>query len=80
MVPLSEKRHRHYNHEVPEIIQGLFLQLEQLAKMREEKETARIVFRTLYRLMFAEGGGRPSYPPISCQDAQELIDQYKYEL
>jgi hypothetical protein len=58
MVPLSEKRHRLYPHEIPEVINGLILRLEKLTEERNEEEKAEITYRTLYRLMFAERGGR----------------------
>ena len=77
MVPLSEKRHRLYPHEIPEVIQGLILRLEQLAEKREE-EKARIVFRTLYRLIF-EGKGRPKYPEFTWSDAYAFASIYKDE-
>ena len=77
MVPLSEKRHRLYPHEIPEVIQGLILWLEQLAEKREE-EKARIVFRTLYRLIF-EGKGRPKYPEFTWSDAYAFASIYKDE-
>jgi hypothetical protein len=60
---LSEKRHRLYSYEIPEVMEGLFLRLETLAEERKEEEKARIVFRALYRLMFVKKGGRPGYPP-----------------
>ena len=77
MVPLSEKRHRLYPHEIPEVIQGLFLCLEKLTEERNEEERAEITYRTLYRLMFAERGGRPKYPEFSWKGAQTFIDIYK---
>lgn len=45
MVPLSERRHRLYNHEIPEVIAGLRLHLERLVESKEERERAEIVFR-----------------------------------
>jgi len=77
MVPLSEKRHRLYFHEMPEIIQGLILRLEQLAEDRKEEEKARIAFNTLYRLMFVKGG-RPKYPEFSWSNALAFT-KYKEE-
>jgi len=79
MVPMSEKRHRLYSHEIPEIIQGLILRLEKLAEERKEEEKAKIAFRTLYRLMFAEKSGRPKYPSFSWQNAQAFASTYKDE-
>jgi len=78
MVPMSEKRHRLYPHEIPVILQGLILRLEQLAEKREEEEKARIVFRTLYRLIF-EGKGRPKYPEFTWSDAYAFASIYKDE-
>ena len=77
MVPLSEKRHRLYPHEIPEVINGLILHLEKLTKERNEEEKAENTYRTLYRLMFAERGGRPKYPEFSWNAAQSFIDIYK---
>ncbi len=79
MVPLSEKRHRLYRHEIPEVIQGLILRLETLAEERKEEEKAKIAFRTLYRLMYVKKGGRPGYPPFSWENAQAFVLQFKDE-
>ena len=76
MVPLSEKRHRLYSHEMPEVLLGLILRLEKLLKERKEEEKAKIVFRTLYRLMFAEKGGRPKYPEFTWSNAQTFVEMY----
>lgn len=54
MVPLSERRHRLYPHEIPEVVEGLKLRLETLLEAREDPEKAEIVFKTLHRLL--EGG------------------------
>ena len=77
MVPLSEKRHRLYPHEVDEVINGLILRLEKLTEERNEEEKAEITYRALHRLMFAEKGGRPKYPEFSWDAAQTFIDIYK---
>jgi len=79
MVPLSEKRHRLHPHEIPEVIQGLILRLEKLVEERKDEENAKIVFRTLNRLMFAEKGGRPRYPEFTWSSAQTFIGIYKVE-
>jgi hypothetical protein len=79
MVPLSEKRHRLYSHEIPEVIQGLLLRLEQLANDGKDEEKATITFRTLYRLMFLEKGGRPKYPSFTWRDAVAFVESYKGE-
>ena len=78
MVPLSEKRHRLYSHEISGVIEGLLLFLDKLTKEKDE-EKAKIVFRTLYRLMFVEKGGRPKYPEFSWSSAKGFVDQYKEE-
>jgi hypothetical protein len=77
MVPLSEKRHRLYKHEIPEVIQGLFLRLEKLTEERKEEEKAKTTFRTLYRLMYVEKGGRPKYPKFSWNDTENFLKLYK---
>ena len=52
---MSEKRHRLYTNELPEVISGLLLRLEKLTEVRKEEEKAKIVYRTLFRLIFVEG-------------------------
>ena len=64
LVPLSERRHRLYKHEIPEVVMALKLYLEKLVEKREEKEKAEIAFRTLHRLT-KEKPGRPKYPEFS---------------
>ena len=76
---MSEKRHRLYTHEIPEVIQGLILRLEKLAEEKKEEETAKITFRTLFRLMFALKRGRPKYPEFSWNNAEAFIERYKYD-
>ena len=71
MVPLSERRHRLYPHEIPEVIAGLKLRIAQLCVTKDDKEKAEIAFRTLYRLVRKESG-RPRYPLFSWQ----LIENY----
>jgi hypothetical protein len=51
MVPLSERRHRLYGDEIPEVIEGLRLRLEALWDAKEDSERAEIAFRALYRLV-----------------------------
>ncbi len=77
MVPMSEKRHRLYHYEIPEIIDGLFLRLDKLTKERKEEEKATIAFHTLYRLLFAKTSGRPNYPEFSRSSVIEFIEVYK---
>jgi len=45
MVPLSERRHRIQEHEIPEVVEGLKLRLSQLLEEREEEDKAEIAFR-----------------------------------
>jgi hypothetical protein len=52
--------------------------LEFLAEERKEEEKAQIAFRTLYRLMFAEKGGRPKYPDFTWSSALAYA-KYKEE-
>ena len=61
---MSERRHRLYSHEIPEIIEGLRLRLMALLEKREEPERAEVAFRAFYRLerMIV---GRPKYPEFS---------------
>jgi hypothetical protein len=47
---LSERRHRLYSPEIPEVVEGLRLRLEELLEKREDSERAEVAFRTLYRL------------------------------
>ena len=56
MVPLSERRHRLYGHEIPEVNKGLRLRLLQLLENREDEGSAEIAFRTLFRLTRYEPG------------------------
>jgi hypothetical protein len=77
MVPLSEKRHRLYTQEIPEVIQGLILRLETLTWERNDEEKAIIIFRALNRLIFTGKKGRPKYPEFSWKTAEKLIEMYK---
>ena len=69
MVPLSERRHRLYDQEIPEAIKGLVLRLRQLLEKREDRESAETAFRALYRLTNAEPG-RPKYPELTWENIQ----------
>ena len=80
MVPMSEKRHRLYPHEIPEVLQGLVLRLEKLLIERKHEEKAKITFRILYRLIYAEKGGRPKYPLFTWRDAEAFVTMYKDDL
>ena len=70
---MSERRHRLYNHEIPEVIEGLRLHLERLVEGREERERAEIAFRALYRLT-RDKPGRPRYPEFSWGVVQHFLD------
>ena len=64
MVPLSERRHRLYSNELPQVVEGLRLRLEHLLETEEDQESAKVAFRALYRLLDI-GVGRPKYPEFS---------------
>jgi hypothetical protein len=64
LVPLSERRHRLYSHEIPEVVRGLKLRLEQLLEEEEDSESAETAFRIHYRLTSDEPG-RPRYPEFN---------------
>jgi len=64
LVPLSERRHRLYKHEIPSVIAGLKLYLEGLVAKEENLEEAEAAFRTLFRLT-SDVPGRPKYPEFS---------------
>jgi hypothetical protein len=64
MVPLSERRHRLYINELPQVVEGLRLRLEHLLETKEDQESAEIAFRTIYRLQNRDAG-RPKYPEFS---------------
>ena len=72
---MSERRHRLYSHEIPEIKEGLRLRLEALLEKREEPERAEIAFRAMYRL---EGWsiGRPKYPKFSWEILKIYLEQF----
>jgi len=74
MVPLSERRHRLYKLEIPDVILGLKLRLEQLLKEKNDLERTEVAFHCLYRLL--EGGhGRPKYPNFSWVYLEHYLDQ-----
>jgi hypothetical protein len=68
---------RAHPHEIPKVIRGLILRLEMLVEERKEEVKAKITFRTLYRLMFAEKGGRPKYLGFNWGKAQVFVEMYK---
>ena len=70
---MSERRHRLYSHEIPEILEGLRLRLEEMLEKREDSKRAEVAFRALYRL----GGktvGRPKYPKFSWEFLSYYLD------
>jgi hypothetical protein len=75
MVPLSERRHRLYPHEIPEVIEGLRLRLENLVEERVDRESAETAFRALYRLLDGSPG-RPKYPEFSWGLLGYYLDHY----
>ena len=75
MVPLSERRHRIYDNEIPEVVKGLVLRLRQLLEEGRNSESAENAFRALYRLL--EGRpGRPRYPEFTWSNVQLYIEKY----
>jgi hypothetical protein len=76
---LSERRHRLYSKELPEVIEGLRLRLEHLLEAEDDFERAEIAFRALYRLL--DGGvGRPKYPELSWSLLRHYLDKYIPEI
>jgi len=73
MVPLSERRHHLYGHEISEVVKGLRLRLLQLLVDRKDEESAENAFRTLHRLTRSEPG-RPRYPEFSWDYVQYFLD------
>ncbi len=74
MVPLSERRHRLYSIEIPEVKRGLKLRLQELYEAKEDLEAAEIAFRALFRLSRDESG-RPKYPEFTW----ELVEYWAYD-
>ena len=72
---MSERRHRLYQHEIPEVVKGLVLRLRQLLEKRDERESAETAFRALFRLTNAEPG-RPKYPEFTWENTQIYIETY----
>ena len=72
---MSERRHRLYSHEIPEVLEGLVLRLEVLLERRDDLERAEVAFRAMYRL---EGGivGRPKYPEFSWEFLQQYLEHF----
>jgi len=78
MVPLSERRHRLYNHEIPEVKRGLKLRLQELCEAEKDEEAAEIAFRALFRLSRDEPG-RPKYPKFTWEEAYYWAFVYPVE-
>ena len=78
MVPLSERRHRLYSIEIPEVKRGLKLRLQELCEAREDREAAETAFRALFRLGRVEPG-RPKYPKFSWDYLQYYLDHQEDE-
>ncbi len=78
MVQLSERRHRLYTPEIPEVKRGLKLRLRELCEAREDREAAEIAFRALFRLSRNEPG-RPKYPEFTWGNLQYYLDYHEDE-
>jgi len=78
MVPLSERRHRLYTPEIPEVKRGLKLRLRELCETEKDREAAEIAYRALFRLSGDEPG-RPKYPEFTWQLAEYWADLYEPE-
>ena len=74
MVPLSERRHRLYTPEIPEVKRGLKLRLQELYEAKEDREAAETAFRALFRLSRDEPG-RPRYPEFSW----DMVEHWAYD-
>jgi hypothetical protein len=73
MVPLSERRHRIYPYEIPEVIEGLRLRLETLLEEKRNQKKAEVAFRVMYRLLDGSKG-RPKYPEFSWEFLSYYLD------
>jgi len=73
MVPLSERLHRLYEDEIPEVVEGLKLRLSQLLERSEEQLHGEIAFRALYRLT-RKRSGRPKYPEFDWDFIQYYVN------
>lgn len=73
MVPLSERRHRLYNSEIPEVILGLRLRLKQLLEEKNDPKKAQLTLRCLHRLIDTNQG-RPKYPEFSWEYLAYVVD------
>ena len=73
MVPLTERRPRLRDEEIPEVIHGLKLRLMELVEKREEIEKAEIAYRCLTRLL-EDKPGRPKYTNATWDSLSYFID------
>jgi hypothetical protein len=78
MVPLSERRHRLYNHEIPEVKRGLLLRLRELCQEKKDKESAELAWRTYVRLS-SNKPGRPKYPIFIWGQVQYYVNKFLEE-
>jgi hypothetical protein len=76
---LSRRRLHLYEKEIPEIVRGLRLLLEQLLERREETERAEIAFRALERLT-KDKPGRPKYSEFSWETLDYYLEYHREEL
>jgi hypothetical protein len=86
MVPLSERRPRLKDEEIPEVVQGLKLRLMELVAKREEPEKTQIAYKCLTRLL-GDKPGRPRYSDFSwdalsyyLDEGEDHINQGLYEM
>ena len=70
---MTEKRHRLYEEEIPEVILGLHLRLKQLLEKREDAKTAETTYNCIYRLL-EEKPGRPKYPKFDWDYLSYLVE------
>ncbi len=75
---MSERRHRLYSIEIPEVKTGLKLRLQKLYETRKDLEAAEIAFRALFRLSRDEPG-RPKYPEFNWDMLQRYLDYHEDE-
>ena len=72
---ISQRRIRVHPEEVPEVIEGLILRLQQHLRTREDLLGATVAFRTYYRFSTYRRG-RPGYPsPVTW----DVIDSFVNE-
>ena len=75
MVPLSERRHRIYESEIPAVKEGLSLLLLNLYETREGREKAEAACRVLFRLD-KKDPGRPKYPEFDWDILPYFVDYF----